>query len=176
MTKTSPAGERRGTVQGPAGTAMRYRDRIYDDKQHDPYHASGKYVEPTRCGTCGLVYHRGRWQQGEAPATGNVAACPACRRIADKLPTGVLTLAGAFVAAHRADLVHLVRNEAERERTDHPLHRLMTLEEEPARVVVTTTDIHLPRRIGEALKHAYDGELDVKFGADEYTVRVDWRR
>jgi hypothetical protein len=43
-------------------------------------------------------------------------------------------------------------------------------------VHITTTDIHLPRRIGTALKRAYDGDLDVRFGEDEYAVRVRWHR
>jgi hypothetical protein len=29
--------------------------------------------------------------------------------------------------------------------------------------VVTTTDIHLPRRVGHALEHAYKGKLDVHY-------------
>ena len=34
---------------------------------------------------------------------------PACRRTEDRLPAGTLTLAGAFLAAHRAELLELVR-------------------------------------------------------------------
>ncbi len=168
MTKT--------TAAGPAGTTMRYRDRIYDAKRHDPYQAAGKYAEPAHCGTCGAVYHRGRWQWGSPPPGSTVVTCPACRRIADQLPAGIVTLEGAFVEAHRDELVHLARNEAERERTDHPQNRIMGVEAGTARIVVTTTDIHLPQRIGEALESAYDGELDVRYGDEEYTVRVDWRR
>ena len=78
--------------------------------------------------------------------------------------------------AHRAELVQLVRNEAEHERKEHPLHRIMQLDEEADRVWVSTTDIHLPHRIGEALKRAYDGELQIHYGHDEYSVRVHWRR
>ena len=44
------------------------------------------------------------------------------------------------------------------------------------RIEVLTTDIHLPQRIGEALKSAYDGELSVRYGSDEYSVRVHWHR
>ena len=44
------------------------------------------------------------------------------------------------------------------------------------RVVVTTTDIHSPQRIAEALKHAYDGDFKLSYGHDEYTVRVNWQR
>jgi hypothetical protein len=100
------------------GPVMRFRDRIFDDKRHDPYEPAGKYPEPTRCKDCGAVYHKGHWQWGKAPEDARADTCPACRRIADRLPAGTLTLAGAFLAAHRADLLHLVKNEAEHERTE----------------------------------------------------------
>ena len=176
MTKPSPAGSARTATSGPAGTTMHYRDRIYDTQRHDPYQAAGKYPEPAHCSTCSALFHRGRWQWGSALPGGTLVTCPACRRIADKLPAGIVTLEGAFVEAHRDELVHLARNEAERERAEHPLNRIMDVDAGAARVVVTTTDIHLPQRIGEALKSAYDGELDVRYGDDEYTVRVGWHR
>ena len=176
MTKTSPAGSARTPANGPAGTTMRYRDRIYDAKRHDPYQVAGKYPEPAHCDTCGAVFHRGRWQWGSALPGGTVVTCPACRRIADKLPAGIVTIEGAFVEAHRDELVHLARNEAERERADHPLNRIMEVDAGATRIVVTTTDIHLPQRIGQKLKSAYDGELAVKYAEDEYSVRLHWSR
>jgi hypothetical protein len=169
--RTSPP-----TPQTPAGGVTRYGDRIFDAKRHDPYQAAGKYTEPTRCATCGAVFHRGRWQWASAPQDSHMALCPACQRIRDKLPAGELTLEGAFVHAHRVELVRLVRNEAEHEGKEHPVHRIMQLDEGADRVLVSTTDIHLPQRIGEALKRAYDGRLEVHYGHDEYTVRVHWRR
>ncbi len=38
-----------------------------------------------------------------------------------------------------------------------------------------TTDIHLPRRIGTALKRALHGTLDTHFDDAGYFVRVTWR-
>jgi len=164
------------TPQTPAGDVTRYRDRIFDAKRHDPYQAAGKYAEPTRCGTCGAVFHRGRWQWASASQGGHIAQCPACQRIRDKFAAGEVTLEGMFVREHRAELVQLVRNEAKHENEEHPLHRIMQLHEGTDQVLVLTTDIHLPQRIGEALKRAYDGELEMHYGHDEYTVRVHWRR
>lgn len=69
-----------------------------------------------------------------------------------------------------------MRNEADHERREHPLNRIMGIEDGPTACVVTTTDIHLPQRIGRALERAYDGELDVRYGEDEYVVRVRWHR
>jgi hypothetical protein len=80
------------------------------------------------------------------------------------------------VVAHEAELVRIARREAESERGLHPMHRIMDIEAGPDAVHVTTTDIHLPVRIGEAVRRAHDGTLDITFGEDAYEVRVDWRR
>jgi NMD protein affecting ribosome stability and mRNA decay len=160
----------------PPGGIVRHGSRIFDDVRHDPYQARRKYGEPTVCSECGAVYRSGRWQRGEAPAGARHAVCPACHRIRDRLPAGFITLEGPFFVAHRDEVLALVEHEAGRERETHPLARIMDIASEAEHVVVTTTDIHLPQRIGAALKSAYQGELAVAYGKDEYSVRVDWRR
>jgi hypothetical protein len=92
------------------------------------------------------------------------------------LPAGWLVLEGPFVIAHRGDLMALIRHEAERERREHPLNRIMQVDEREDRIEVTTTDVHLPQRIGRALRRAHDGELTVRHGKDEYSIRLEWRR
>lgn len=159
-----------------SGQAARYRDRIFDDKRHDPYQPANKYVEPTRCTQCGAVYERGRWRWGSAPDGAHLVMCPACHRVRDKLPAGLLTIEGRYVAEHRSELVRIARNEAEHEAKEHPMHRIMRIDEREGRVEISTTDIHLPQRMGEALERAHHGELDVKYASDEYSVRVNWHR
>jgi len=171
---------RRTTVRTPdtapgAGVGRRSQ-RVFDDQPGDPYQARGKYQEPAVCTDCGAVFRRGRWAHGEAPGGAHHDRCPACRRIRDKLPAGRLTLEGAFYAEHRDELLRLVRHEAESERSQHPINRIMAIEEQPDRAVVTTTDIHTPHRIGNALERSYQGELDMRYGEDEYSIRVTWRR
>jgi hypothetical protein len=51
----------------------------------------------------------------------------------------------------------------------------MGIERRPGGLVISTTDTHLPRRIGEALKHAYHGELQLHYDRNEDFVRVNWR-
>jgi hypothetical protein len=172
MTRKNPL----PSPETPPGGVTRYRDRIFDDKRIDPYHARGKYHEPTACTDCTAVFHRGRWVNGSAPEGARRDRCPACRRIRDNLPAGSVTLEGSFYADHRAELLQLVRHEAEKERSEHPLNRVMRVEEFPDRAIVSTTDIHTPHRIGTALKHAYQGELDLRYGHDEYSIQVVWRR
>jgi len=85
-------------------------------------------------------------------------------------------LSGDFLGVHRDEIRHLIRNEEQQEAANHPLQRIMDITEEGGVTSVTTTDVHLARRIGEALHHAYQGKLDIKYSQDEYLVRVDWTR
>ena len=152
------------------------RDRMIHERIHDPYKTRDKIHEPSRCPECGAVYRGGRWSWGEAPADADEVRCQACHRIADGYPAGELTISGAFVAPHREEIVGLIHNQDQLERGEHPLHRVMAVEDRDDGLFVTTTDIHLPRRIGEALHHAYRGELDFHYDAEGYAIRVTWSR
>jgi len=158
----------------PPGSTPRYRDRIYDDPRHDPYQARGKYPDSTVCRDCHAVFRRGRWTWGTAPETAHPALCPACGRIRDELPAGYVALEGARTEGDREVLIRIAHNEEARMKAEHPLERIMRVEQDGTRVLITTTDIHLPRRIGEAVQHSHKGKLEIKYGEDEYTVRVNW--
>lgn len=164
------------TPHAQPGQVEHYRPHVLDTQRHDPYQPAGKYREPTRCPDCGAVYHHGHWQVGEAPAATHDEACPACRRMRDHLPAGVLALRGDFVTGQRAEIVRVVRNAEARERIEHCQNRVMAVVDVPGGMDVTTTDIHSPQRIGAALQRAYDGHLDVRYSHDDYGVRVTWTR
>ena len=156
---------------------VRHGNPLLSEQVHDPYHVRGKYREPTRCGGCGAVYHEGRWQWlEETPVGAHKAHCPACRRIEDKYPAGEVIVSGTFAAAHSDELLHLIRNTAKAENREHPLHRIMDIRREDEVLTVTTTDIHLPRRIGHALEHAWHGELATHYDEAGWFARVTWRR
>jgi hypothetical protein len=152
------------------------RDRLIRERVHDPYKTRLKLSEPTVCPQCGAVYHDGRWRWSPRPEGAHEELCQACHRINDRYPAGEVTIAGGFVPAHKDEIVALVRHQEEQEKGDHPLHRIMATEERDGGLVVQTTDIHLPRRIGEALAHAYRGELDFRYDEEAYFIRVQWRR
>jgi len=138
--------------------------------------ARNKPPEPALCPECGLVFHKGRWQRAPRPVKAHEHLCPACHRIKDRFPAGYVKLSGDFLGAHRDEIRHLIRNEEQQEAANHPLQRIMEITEEGGVTSVTTTDVHLARRIGEALHHAYQGKLDIKYSQDEYVVRVAWER
>jgi hypothetical protein len=156
--------------------ARQRHDRQIEEVVHDAYRERHRPPEPAVCPSCGVVYEHGAYHWKPRPAGAQEHACPACRRIADQYPAGYLTLDGEFFQGHRDEIMGLVHNEAARARAEHPLERIMAVEEQGGKTVITTTDLHLPRRIGDALHHAYRGESETKYSPDEYLVRVSWRR
>lgn len=155
------------------------RDRLIHERYHDPYSIRHKLPEPTICSECGAIFHEGRWSW-QQPESGHAHAhketCPACRRIRDGYPAGTVELKGKFLQAHQTEIENLIRNLEKEENQDHPLNRIMAIEQNPGHLIVKTTDIHLPHRIGHALKDAYGGDLDYRFVEESYIVRVYWSR
>jgi NMD protein affecting ribosome stability and mRNA decay len=160
----------------PASRAgRRTAGRAQRDHVLDPYQARQKLQEPTACRQCGAVYHSGRWQWGPTPSDAREDLCPACHRINDRFPAGTVTLHGDIARQRKDEIIGLARNEEAAEKGEHPLNRIVDIEETDQGLVISTTDIHLPRRIGEALKQALHGELAMHFDEAGYFVRVDWR-
>ncbi len=153
------------------------KNRLIREHVHDPYQTPSKLPQPAVCPTCGATYCDGRWQWvSSPPGSAHSHTCEACRRIRDRYPAGIIRLRGRFVRSHKKDLLSLVRNNEAIEKQEHPLNRIMRIEEHPDSIVITTTDIHLPHRIAEALRNAYKGELEIRYDKEGYFARVEWRR
>lgn len=158
------------------GFRMLRHEQLLQEVEHDAYRPRRKLAEPARCPECGAVYRRGRWTWGAARAGAQRARCPACQRIRAGHPAGIVTLSGAFFRAHREEIVEAVRRCEAAERLEHALERLMAIEPNSHATVITTTGAHLARRIGEALRRAYKGELELRYGKADSLLRVSWRR
>jgi len=153
------------------------RDRLIRERTHDPYKLRGKLLEPTRCPQCGAVYHRGRWSWTNDPGEGaQETLCQACRRVADGYPAGELRMAGKFLAQHKEEILNLAHNTEQIENLEHPLNRIIEILEHDGELIITTTDIHLPRRIGQAISNAWGGEFDMHYDEEGYFIRLNWRR
>jgi anti-sigma factor ChrR (cupin superfamily) len=151
---------------------------MYEEPVQDPYQARGKLPEPSVCPDCGAVFHNGRWQWGAAPESVHQHLCPACSRIHDKVPAGILTLSGDFFETHKEEIMGLIRNAEEKEKAEHPLERIMAIEEqaEEQLTVITYTSIHLTKGTGEALHHAYHGEFDFEYADRDGVLHASWKR
>lgn len=151
-------------------------DRLIREHTHDPYKARLKLKDPSFCPQCGAVYEGDRWHWGRVPEGASEQRCQACQRINDRYPAGEVHLSGDFLAAHHDEIVQLAHNQQQQESAEHPLNRIIGIEDHPEGMVITTTDVHLPRRIGQALHHAYKGELEVQYDEEGCFVRVNWHR
>ncbi|MBU0621970.1 MAG: ATPase [Gammaproteobacteria bacterium] len=160
----------------PPGFKFFRREQLLQETVHDAYQARGKLPEPTLCPDCGAVYHDGHWQWLSKPAHAHESFCPACQRIRERDPAGYVMLSGSFFAAHEQEILQQVRHHEATEKTSHPLQRIMDIENTDNGILITTTDIHLARGIGEALHHAYRGELEFHYNPEQYLLRVIWTR
>ena len=152
-------------------------DRLIRERVHDPYKARRKPKEPALCRLCGAAFQSGRWQWVKMPpADAEETMCQACHRVSDNYPAGELTLRGGFLAAHRDEILNLARNVEKSENSTRPLNRIMRIDQSDERTIITTTDIHLPRRIGQAVFDAWEGKLDFHYDEEGYFIRVNWRR
>ncbi len=138
------------------------------------------YVRPAKeagalvCDDCGVVQHGGKWSWGAPPLTELQAGrCPACQRIRDHYPAGTIQLHPAFLE-HREEILHMIRNLEQAEKAEHPLERLMDVEESGGRMVVTTTGIHLARQIAHKLARRFHQRARIRYADQESLVHVDW--
>lgn len=160
---------------------------------HRTDHEAGRHrpprapSEPRVCRTCGAVYRKRRWvtadEAGPVPpraADGTPAAvvtCPACRKIAAKVPNGFVYFGGTFAQAHREEIVRLVQAEARRAAVDNPTAQLIAWERtDDGRLAVSTTTEHLAERLGQAVAKAYDGDVRYDFSHENKFARVHWHR
>jgi NMD protein affecting ribosome stability and mRNA decay len=126
------------------------------------------------CDDCGVVQHGGKWYWGAPPlAEVKSGRCPACQRIRDRYPAGTIHLHRAFLE-HREEILQLIRNVEQHEKAEHPLERLMEVEESDGRLVITTTGIHIARQIARKLVRRFHKRARVRYADEESLVHVDW--
>jgi NMD protein affecting ribosome stability and mRNA decay len=174
----SPAGKKKSEKKERPMEKSQYgrRDRLIQEKRHDAYQERGKWPEPTVCSECSAVYLEGRWTWFEPAVNANPIVCPACQRIKDKYPAGYLELRGGFFHAHRKEIENMIRNIEEQQKAERPMERIMEIAALEDHVLVTTTGIHLARRLGEALSSAYQGDFSFTYGDGEKSIRAAWVR
>ncbi|MBU1767991.1 MAG: hypothetical protein KJ648_07805 [Candidatus Omnitrophica bacterium] len=171
-------------VRGPIG---REKGVFYEQERNrlpDPYISSkNHFPEPTVCPTCKLVYAKQHWHKNDGEATlllndkkTHKTKCPACRKIEDNYPMGVVNISGDFVSEHFEELVNLVKAEERRALEKNPLERLMKVDKVDGGIHVETTSEALALRIGRMLSKSYKGNTDFKFRYGDKYVIVDWAR
>ncbi len=152
------------------------RDRLTKERRQRVARERLNFPDPTLCSECGVVYSSGRWAWREAPEKTHKAICPACQRIRQHAPAGYIELSGPFFNENRDEIMNLVANVEALQKTNYPLERMLAIEDLSDHTLVTTTGVHVARRIGEALARAYQGEFSFTYGDGEKLIRVYWSR
>lgn len=154
------------------------KDRLLKESFHDPYYEGKKYPEGTLCPDCKAVYTNGRWKWPlkETQAGSEEHLCPACRRIRDNYPAGELLLSGSYFREHKEEILNLIQNIVDEEKTRSPLKRIIAVGENQDGIRLTFTDDHLTRRLGEALYRAHKGTLELNYSQGDRYIRVVWKR
>ena len=149
----------------------------------DPYIPTASAHEVKICSKCNSVYHDKRWCMKEQvppeilrKADKTHVLCPACQKIRDRMPGGVVHLSGVFLRDHKEEILNLIRNESGRAMAINPLERIMDIETVNSGLNVLTTNEKLAQRIGRALYKAYDGNVTYKWSEDTKLVRILWQR
>ncbi len=155
-----------------------WRKEFESQDPGNPYYEFKKYPEPTVCPVCNAYYRDGRWtwEKPENLNGVNEAVCPACRRIQDRYPGGIVRVEGSYFLNRKEEIMNLIKNEEENARNMRPLQRIMSIEEDDQGITINVTYPTLARRLGEALYRAHKGSLEFAYNEGEKFVRVIWRR
>ena len=156
-------------------TQINRKDKLIKEKRHDVYPKKGDWPDATTCTICGSVFTKGRWTW-EKIQGGTTITCPACRRISENYPAGCIEIKGEFFNKRKEEILNLIQNVEKAEKEAHPLERIMRISPNSEHTLVTTTGIHVARRIGESLMRAYQGELSLQYADGEKRIRVYWSR
>ncbi len=156
------------------------KDRLIQEKIHDPYYEGRKYPDGMICPVCQAIYLDGRWvwptEKKKAEISGDEYICPACRRILNRYPAGIVFLTGKYLTTHKEEILNLINNLIEEESEKSPLKRLINIEEDNEGITINLTDDHLARRIGEAIGRACKGDLEIKYTENARFLRIYWHR
>ena len=132
---------------------------------------------------CHAIYHHKRWYlEGEVllskaqKARVEMVLCPACHKIQDRFPGGIITLKGEFLKTRKDQIIHLVRNEEARAKGINPLERIISIKDQGESVEIQTTNERLAQRIGREIQRAYKGDATYHWSEDDKFVRVGWHR
>jgi hypothetical protein len=139
--------------------------------------------EAAVCGRCGLVYQNKSWSMDETEARRlrddsgvRRGTCPACRRMEDNIPAGIVSFSGDYFLKHELEILDIIKNEESKARNKNPLGRIMEIAQEGNILIVTTTEEKLAQKLGKEVYRAHKGELRYQWAHDEKLVRVSWAR
>jgi hypothetical protein len=156
------------------------RVRRLGGARSDPYLTQGPPRTTAQCSGCSAVYRNKRWQlaaqTGTAPKKGGrrLVLCPACRKVRDRYPNGVVTIHWPTQPRLRESMLNLIKNQEAWGRKGNPLERILSMEAGPSLLTITTTNERLAQRLGRAIERAFHGKVVYRWSRGDKLARVDW--
>ena len=149
----------------------------------DPFVSDKGLKEPALCKNCRLYLHHKRWvndpetyQQLKSDPNVHWTTCPACRKIAEGYPEGIVTLRGSYLWKHEDEILRLLKN-LETEAFDrNPQERIIRQTQEDEQLVIETTEQSLAEHLGRVLHRSHQGELSIHWAEGADICRVNWER
>lgn len=161
----------------------------YEEKGQRTARSSDVYIskegmkEVAICTGCKALYWNKRWYKDENDSTKlsldmvrTEILCPACHRIQDKVPAGVVTFSGDYLIEHEEIILNTIKNAEEKGLTKNPLARIMEIKKNGNTLVITTTADKLAQKLGKDIYKAHSGKLEYQWSKEESFVRVNWSR
>lgn len=149
----------------------------------DSYIPKEGMKEVAKCTECKALYWNKRWYPDENESmqlrldmVKNEVLCPACQRIRDKNPAGVVTMTGEYLDKHESDILNAISNIEETARMKNPLSRIMETKQEEGTITILTTDSKLAQKIGRSIYKSHSGKLEYQWSREDSFVRVNWSR
>jgi NMD protein affecting ribosome stability and mRNA decay len=133
------------------------------------------------CERCGAIYHHKRWSMDSTlmKVKGREVRkviCPACRKIRDHFPGGIITLRGDYLKVHKDQILRLIQNEESRAMRINPLERVISVKDKNNYVEIHTTNERFAQRIGREIQRSCKGRVAYHWSGDNKSVRVEWHR
>lgn len=133
------------------------------------------------CETCSAINMKKHWFLNNEnyqklikdPLT-RFVQCPGCRRLSDKHIEGEVLLENPQLSQSKEMMYGALYNTAARAFHENPLSRIYSIEEKGNQIRILTTTCTLARRIGQVMKRAFKGSLDIRYSPDEKFASVHW--
>jgi len=153
-----------------------------EQSKQDPYAMLKAPKGPAICRKCKAIYSNKRWHLDEAearklgtsPGTQKLV-CPACQKIRDDFPEGIVALQWSALRDHEVEIRGLIANVEARAISVNPLERVMKIVRRRKDLEVQTTNDRLAQRIGRELVRAYKGKVTYHWAHRDMLVRVAWQ-
>ncbi|MEE4253011.1 MAG: hypothetical protein V2I50_03105, partial [Desulfuromusa sp.] len=114
---------------------------------HDPFASDKALKEPALCKDCqSYLYHK-RWlnvpetyQKLKSDLRVHWVTCPACRKIAESYPEGIVTLRGSYLWKHEDEILRLLKNVETESFDRNPQQRIIRQSQIEEQIVIETTE------------------------------------